>query len=346
MPSEPVLVRVVGRFAVVVVLDEPHRRETAVRRRGAGAHRAVVALRIALREDQVVVRVIQGVHAIVPVSAAEAALRQLELHDVVEVPPTAVHLEFAVVQHVVSRAQAWGDLLAPSEADAVESRQRVVGGQVFLVQAQAEIQRQAFGKRPVILHVEGVIPVAHFAGGADVVAQVHRAPQTLACAAVGVAAGCPVLRQVLGDNGRAAALSVGGLRDVLDVVPDVHIRRIVNAGQLIRQAMVEPVPEFQVVGAQEILEVRQVLAEAIFLPLVEGRRGVRSDVAKARRIHELRGQRRPVQRLGGWPASAEPLLWLKDSWCRGRCTGCRSARRGSGYRSRSTQTAWWRSGWE
>src|ERR1035437_10297517 len=98
-----------------------------------------MALRIALRDDLVVVRAIQGIHAIVPVSAAEAALRQLELHDVVEVPPTAVHLELAVVQHVVSRAQAWGDLLAPAEADAVESRQRVVGGQVLLVQPYTEI---------------------------------------------------------------------------------------------------------------------------------------------------------------------------------------------------------------
>ena len=146
-PKRADLVRVVGRLAVIVVLDEPHGREAAVGGCGAAAQRAVVALRIALRDDQVVVRVIQRVHAIVPVSAAEAALRQVELHDVVEVPEAARNLDLAVVQQVVSRAQAWGDLLAPSEADAFEPGQRVIGGQVFLVQAQAEIQRQTSWRR-------------------------------------------------------------------------------------------------------------------------------------------------------------------------------------------------------
>src|ERR1041385_4013009 len=52
-------------------------------------------------------------------------------------------------------------------------------------------------------------------------------------------------------------------------------------------------------GSQTSREVGQVLAETVSLPLVEYRRGVRSDIGPTGGVHELRRQHGTVQRFRG-----------------------------------------------
>src|SRR5205823_2488626 len=109
------------------------------RGRGAAAERTVVAQRIAPRNDRGVVRRIEGVDAIVPVVAAEAAARQVVLHDVEEVSEAAVDLILPGAGQIVCGAQARSHLVAPAEADALETGQCLVGRQAFLVETDAEV---------------------------------------------------------------------------------------------------------------------------------------------------------------------------------------------------------------
>src|SRR6266404_4151582 len=118
-----------------------------------------------------------------PVVAAKAAARQIVLHDVEEVPEAAVYLNFAVAREVIGGAQARGNLLAPSEIDALKTGQRVIGRQAFLVQSHAQVQGQPAPNSPRVLNVESMVPPAHLARGAEV-AKVDRAPQALAGAAI------------------------------------------------------------------------------------------------------------------------------------------------------------------
>ena len=86
-----------------------------------------------------------------PVIAAEAATRQLVLHDVIEVSEAAVHLQLAVSEHVVGSAETGGNLLSPAEADSLETRKRVVGRKFFLVKAYTKVQRKTAANGPGIL---------------------------------------------------------------------------------------------------------------------------------------------------------------------------------------------------
>src|SRR5207248_2546542 len=142
LPQRAGLVRIVGRLAVVVVLDEAHGRETAVCRCAPAAQGAVVGLSITLRNDRIKIRRIQRVHAVMPVVAAEATAWQLVLHNVIEIPEAAVCLEFAITENVKGRAQTRGNLIAPSEIDPLKTGARVIRGEVFLIKSQAYVQRQ------------------------------------------------------------------------------------------------------------------------------------------------------------------------------------------------------------
>src|ERR1017187_8648528 len=119
---------------VVHVLDKaPHRH---ARRRTAG--RATTADGIA-RGDSLVVCTVHGVHAVVPVVAAEGTARQAQLHDVVELAVAGIDLELAIVHYVIGAAQPGADFVAPAEMHRGEA-DRIVGRLRFLVQSNTQIQ--------------------------------------------------------------------------------------------------------------------------------------------------------------------------------------------------------------
>ncbi len=254
-----------------------------------------MAVGITLRDDLVEVWRIQRVHAVMPVVAAEAAARQLVLHDVKEVAEAAKQFYFAVAEQIIGRAQAWCNLLAPPETDSLETGQSLIGRKVFLIQAHAQVQREPPSNSPRILNVESVVHTAHLPGGAQI-AEVDRAEIALASAAVGSAAGLSVARLILGNNRFAAGNAVRCERTVLDVVPNVHIRSVVAVEHVV-SATVKGVPKLEVVGSEATLEVRQILAKTVPVKHVEERLGVRSDIGKTCGIHELRRQQSPVQCL-------------------------------------------------
>src|SRR5262249_7549180 len=146
---------------------------------------------------------IQSVDAIMPVSAAEAALRQVVLHDVEEVPEAAEDFDLAVSEHIKRSAKAGSQFLPPTEADSLEARHTVIGRQILFVHPQPEIEGEAAIDGPGILEIKRVVPAADFARGRDQIAHVRRSPQALATGAVGVATGRAVLLHVLGDDALA-----------------------------------------------------------------------------------------------------------------------------------------------
>src|SRR5947199_8204535 len=92
-------------------------------------------------QDFGVIRIIHGVHAIVPVLAAERSRRKRVLDDVVELAVARVQFDFSVMEKVVCAADAWSDFVAPAELDAGGAG--AVGWQIFRVEANACIDREA-----------------------------------------------------------------------------------------------------------------------------------------------------------------------------------------------------------
>src|SRR5206468_2283885 len=88
------------------------------------------------RNDVGVVRSVQRVSAIVPVIAAERAARQRVLDDVEELTVAAVHLQLAVVQHVIRAADSRSNLASKAKVDR-DWIVRAIRRQVFLVEANA-----------------------------------------------------------------------------------------------------------------------------------------------------------------------------------------------------------------
>src|SRR5262249_53466305 len=113
---------------------------------------STVAAEVAGNNRLVVCRV-QRIDALVPVVAAERSAGQIHLHDVVELAIAREGFDFAVVQDIVGNADAGSDLFAEAE-DQIREALRVVGRQVFLREADAEIQRQSMTNLPCVLNVE------------------------------------------------------------------------------------------------------------------------------------------------------------------------------------------------
>src|SRR6185369_9109108 len=149
----------------------------------------------------------------------------------------------------------------PPKADALETARRVIGRQVLLVQAQAEIQSQPAANRPGILRVESVIPAADLARGAQV-AQIYRAPQTLAGGTVCRTTELSVVLFVRIDDRLASGNAAGRLRGVRKVIRYPHIGRVIAVDHVVG-AMAERVSELQIVRAQALFEICQVLIEAV-----------------------------------------------------------------------------------
>jgi len=121
-------------------------------RRRAARRAAAVALEIR-GNDVVVVHGIERVHALMPIIAAERAASQTHLHDVVELAVAGEDFDLAIVQQIVRAADAWGDLLTPAELQVGEAR-GIISRQPFLVEANAQVERQAMAHLPGILNIE------------------------------------------------------------------------------------------------------------------------------------------------------------------------------------------------
>ena len=72
--------------------------------------------------DQIIIRVIKRVVAIVPVVASKRATRQRVLHDVEELAVAPVELPLAVVQHIPRRAKARSNLVGETKIDLAGAR--------------------------------------------------------------------------------------------------------------------------------------------------------------------------------------------------------------------------------
>src|SRR5581483_2182538 len=111
----------------------------------------------------------------------------------VEVAEAAEDFDLAVAPNVPGRAESRRDLVAPAEADSLEARGLVVAGEALFIQTKPHVEGEALMDSPGVLRVKGVVPAADFAGRGQV-ADVHRAPESLARAAVRRSAPAAVLR--------------------------------------------------------------------------------------------------------------------------------------------------------
>ena len=122
------------------------------RRRTAGG---ATATDVRGRSDVCETRIVHSVNAIVPVVAAEGAARQTHFHDVVEHAVAAVDLDLAVMEQVISAAQAGSNLLAPAEIDGREPG-RIVGRHMLLVETETQVEGQAMPHVPRVLDIDGM----------------------------------------------------------------------------------------------------------------------------------------------------------------------------------------------
>src|SRR5438046_10370899 len=90
-----------------------------------------------------------------PVVAAEGAPGQAHLHDVVELAVAGKYLHLAIMKQVISGADAGGNFVAESEVNGWETG-GIIGGLVFLVETNAEIQSESFSHSPGILDVKSI----------------------------------------------------------------------------------------------------------------------------------------------------------------------------------------------
>src|SRR5437667_2336757 len=90
-----------------------------------------------------------------PVVAAEGATGQAHLHDVVELTVASEDLHLAIMKQVIGATDARGNLVAEPEVNGWETR-RIIGGLVFFVETDAEIQSESFAHSPGILDVKSV----------------------------------------------------------------------------------------------------------------------------------------------------------------------------------------------
>src|ERR1039458_8029865 len=118
------------------------------------AGRAPATDRIA-RGNGGVVGTVHGIHAVVPIVAAEGTAGQAQLHNVVELTIAGINLEFAVVQRVIGAAQPGANLLAPAEMHRREAA-RIEGRLRFLIEADTQVQRQTVAHLPVVLEVKSL----------------------------------------------------------------------------------------------------------------------------------------------------------------------------------------------
>src|SRR6266566_5283961 len=90
-----------------------------------------------------------------PVVAAEGATGQAHLHDVVELSIASENLNLAIMKQVISAADAGRNFVVESEVHGWETG-RIIGGLVFFVETDAEVQSESFSHRPGILEVKSV----------------------------------------------------------------------------------------------------------------------------------------------------------------------------------------------
>src|ERR1700720_2801974 len=104
------------------------------------------------RRDSCVVHEVHGVHAIMPVLAAERTARQRVLHDVEEFAVATVDFDFPIMKEVVGSPDARGYLVREVEADGTGTH--AIRRQELLVEAHAEVQRKAMTDGPTVLSID------------------------------------------------------------------------------------------------------------------------------------------------------------------------------------------------
>src|SRR5256714_504348 len=90
-----------------------------------------------------------------PIVAAEGTTGQAHLHDVVELAVAGKYLQLAIMKQVISGTDAGGNFVAETEVNGWETG-RIIGGLVFFVETNAEIQSESFSHSPGILEVKSV----------------------------------------------------------------------------------------------------------------------------------------------------------------------------------------------
>src|SRR3981189_2420769 len=98
-----------------------------------------------------------------PVVAAEGATGQAHLHDVVELSIASENLHLAIMKQVIGAADAGGNFVAESEMNGWETG-RIIGGLVFFVETDAEIQSESLAQSPRILDVNSICSLLISAG--------------------------------------------------------------------------------------------------------------------------------------------------------------------------------------
>src|SRR5205807_1080040 len=116
--------------------------------------RATSAGRVGWR-DSAVIGVIQRVYAIVPVIAAERSTRQAHFHDVEELAVAAIDLDLAIMQQVISAADARSNFLPPAKLDSRKAA-RVIRRLLLVIEADTDVQCETVTDIPGILNVHGL----------------------------------------------------------------------------------------------------------------------------------------------------------------------------------------------
>src|SRR5258708_19716266 len=90
-----------------------------------------------------------------PVVAAEGATGQAHLHDVVELSIASENLNLAIMKQVIGAADAGRNFVAESEVHGWETG-RIIGGLVFFIETDAEVQSDPFAHSPRLLHLNTI----------------------------------------------------------------------------------------------------------------------------------------------------------------------------------------------
>ena len=160
------------------------------------------------------VRIIHGVHAVVPVFAAERAPRKRVLDDVEELAVARIDLQLAIVQDVIGATDTRGDLLGVAEADI--RRAGAVGRKIFLVEANTGVDRETgLSNCPRVLAVDRAVVSASDASGRVIV----NIEVTVVSAAM-FRRRSTILRNVRRDYGIAGGGR--GLRGIVDAILRVN----------------------------------------------------------------------------------------------------------------------------
>ena len=121
------------------------------------------------RNDRAEVGSIQEVGAVIPVLATEGTDGDIQLHNVEELAVTPEDLHPAIFEDVPGSADAWGNLVSPTESNRIALEPGgTAAGQIFLVKPNTCIDCDAVADGPSVLGEQAVIKAGHVSASSEI----------------------------------------------------------------------------------------------------------------------------------------------------------------------------------